>query len=140
MQSMNTKKKLIKAFEAKDEKLHKTFTSLPVEIQPLIFWKTPRFNILNNTILVLGSIACKHMNHDICNHMPSKNDKNKQIMRLPMPLDLWFRRKRIWRMKRQSLSIKCAGLNCANSVIIKTNSNWVKYKQVLIRKHGSRQA
>lgn len=34
------------------------FTSFPVEMQPFILLKSPRFNILNRTMRVLGSMAC----------------------------------------------------------------------------------
>ena len=37
-------------------------TSLPVEMHPFISLKTPWFNILKRTILVLGSIACMNEN------------------------------------------------------------------------------
>jgi hypothetical protein len=39
------------------------FTSFPVEMQPFMLLKTPRFNILNKTMRVLGSIACKGTNY-----------------------------------------------------------------------------
>jgi hypothetical protein len=39
------------------------FTSFPVEMQPFMLLKTPQFNILNKTMRVLGSIACKGTNY-----------------------------------------------------------------------------